>query len=115
MNTMPLRSRLSTFLSELKRRRVFRLAAVYGGVAFAILAVVSAGANIAKREPAMTYHRCPNDEARGQQPRDQFPISKSAWKRFQKSTPSSFGEPLHCLALKTGPRPFRFRELAAYG
>jgi len=63
---MPQRSRLSTFLSELMRRRVFRLAAVYGGVAFAILAIVGASANIAHRESAMTYPPLP--ERQGPRP-----------------------------------------------
>ena len=37
---MPQQSRLSTLLNELKRRRVFRVAAVYGGVAFVLTEIV---------------------------------------------------------------------------
>ena len=37
---MPQQSRLSTFLSELKRRRVFRVAAFYGGIAFVIVQII---------------------------------------------------------------------------
>ena len=35
-------SRLSTFLAELKRRRVFRVAVVYGVVAFVLVQIVDA-------------------------------------------------------------------------
>lgn len=51
---MPLQSSLPVFLAELKRRRLFRVAAFYGGIAFAILAVIGAAASIAQRETAMT-------------------------------------------------------------
>ena len=37
---MPQQSRLSTFLAELKRRRVFRVAAVYGGVSFVLVQII---------------------------------------------------------------------------
>ena len=37
---MPRQSRLSTLLNELKRRRVFRVAAVYGGVAFVLFQII---------------------------------------------------------------------------
>ncbi len=37
---MPQPSRLSSFLAELKRRRVFRVAAFYGGIAFVIVQVI---------------------------------------------------------------------------
>ena len=37
---MPQQSRLSLLLTELKRRRVFRVAAVYGGVAFVVVQIV---------------------------------------------------------------------------
>ncbi|MEE9162748.1 MAG: hypothetical protein V3U35_07225, partial [Candidatus Neomarinimicrobiota bacterium] len=37
---MPPQSRLSILLAELKRRRVFRVAAVYGGVAFVVVQIV---------------------------------------------------------------------------
>ena len=37
---MAQRSRISTFLIELKRRRVFRVAAVYGGVAFVLFQII---------------------------------------------------------------------------
>ena len=37
---MPQPSRLSVFLTELKRRRVFRVAAVYGGVAFVLFQII---------------------------------------------------------------------------
>ncbi len=35
-------SRLSTFLAELKRRRMFRVAVVYAGVAFIIFQIIDA-------------------------------------------------------------------------
>ncbi len=35
-------SKLSAFLTELKRRRVFRVAIVYAGVAFIIIQIVDA-------------------------------------------------------------------------
>ncbi|MEE9161662.1 MAG: tetratricopeptide repeat protein, partial [Candidatus Neomarinimicrobiota bacterium] len=38
--TMPQQSSLSVLLTELKRRRVFRVAAVYGGVAFVVVQIV---------------------------------------------------------------------------
>ena len=37
---MPQQSRFSVFITELKRRRVFRVAAVYGGVAFVLFQVI---------------------------------------------------------------------------
>ncbi|MEE9161591.1 MAG: hypothetical protein V3U35_01350, partial [Candidatus Neomarinimicrobiota bacterium] len=37
---MPQQSRLSIFIAELKRRRVFRVAAVYGGVAFVLVQII---------------------------------------------------------------------------
>ena len=37
---MASQSRLSAFLSELKRRRVFRVAAFYGGIAFVIVQII---------------------------------------------------------------------------
>ncbi len=37
---MPQQSRLSVLLNELKRRRVFRVAAFYGGIAFVIVQII---------------------------------------------------------------------------
>ena len=39
-NLMPQQSGLSSFITELKRRRVFRVAAVYGGMAFVVVQIV---------------------------------------------------------------------------
>ena len=37
---MPQQSRLSALIAELKRRRVFRVAAFYGGIAFVIVQII---------------------------------------------------------------------------
>ena len=46
---MPQQSKLSSFIPELKRRRVFRVAAVYGGVAFVIIQIIDAVVEVGRR------------------------------------------------------------------
>ena len=59
---MAQQSRLSTFIAELRRRRIFRVAVFYGVFAFVMVAVVGAAASIVQRETAMTNPPLPKRE-----------------------------------------------------
>ena len=41
LNSMAVQSKLSTFIEELRRRRVFRVAAVYAWVAFVVIQMIN--------------------------------------------------------------------------
>ena len=46
---MAQQSRLSAFIEELGRRRVFRVAAFYGGIAFVFIQVIGGAVQLVKR------------------------------------------------------------------
>ena len=46
---MAQQARLSTFIEELRRRRVFRVAAFYGGIAFVIVQIIDGALEVASR------------------------------------------------------------------